>query len=85
MANKLAPGIADRDLAATNIEGQQDDDVPIDPSRPDYLHHPLPGDRGSHGPYDTEAKARSFQLLATEHRRLAWGAAAATVMRARRG
>jgi NADP-dependent 3-hydroxy acid dehydrogenase YdfG len=75
MANKLVPGLADRYLAATNIEAQQDD-VAIDPGRPDYLHHPLPGDRGSHGPYDDEAKVRSLQLLATEHRRLLWGAAA---------
>jgi NAD(P)-dependent dehydrogenase (short-subunit alcohol dehydrogenase family) len=79
MANKLVPGLADRYLAATNIEGQQDQDTPIDPAtRPDYLHHPLPGDRGSHGPYDDEAKARSLQLLATEHRRLLWGAATAS-------
>jgi NADP-dependent 3-hydroxy acid dehydrogenase YdfG len=79
MANKLVPGLADRYLAATNIDAQQDD-VAIDPDRPDNLHQPLPGDRGSHGPYDDEAKSRSFQLRATEHRGLLWGAVAASAL-----
>lgn len=44
-ANHVVPGIADRYLARTNVDGQQTDE-PIDPDRPDYLHAPL-GDRGT--------------------------------------
>jgi hypothetical protein len=60
--SKVAPWLADRYLAKTNIDAQQDD-VPIDPAtRQDYLYAPVPGDRGAHGPYDAQAKGRSVQL-----------------------
>src|SRR5215213_1267112 len=53
IGNHLAPRLADRYLARTNIKGQQTDE-PLDPSRPDYLREPLDdhGDRGAHGPFD---------------------------------
>jgi len=60
VGNKLAPGLADRYLARTNVDAQQDK-VPIDPARPDYLYAPVDEDRGAHGPYDAEAKPRSIQ------------------------
>jgi hypothetical protein len=60
VGNKLAPGLADRYLARTNV-GAQQDDVPLDPSRPDYLYTPVEQDRGAHGPYDGEAKPRSLE------------------------
>jgi hypothetical protein len=63
---QLAPGLADRYLARTNVEAQQTDE-PIDPSRPDYLYRPL-GDRGTHGPFDDEAKERSLQLALSRRR-----------------
>jgi NADP-dependent 3-hydroxy acid dehydrogenase YdfG len=69
VGSRIAPGLADRYLARTNIQAQQDPDTPIDPAqRPDYLYDPLPGDRGSHGPYDDEAKGRAPQLVASTHR-----------------
>jgi hypothetical protein len=89
IANKLMPGVADRYLARTNIEAQQDQ-TPIAVDRPDYLYEPLAGDRGSHGPYDHDAKSRSVQLTATEHRASLWAAvglaagAAITASRRRR-
>jgi NAD(P)-dependent dehydrogenase (short-subunit alcohol dehydrogenase family) len=63
LGNKLAPWLADRYLARTNVKAQQTD-WPIDPGRPDYLHAPLDeaGDRGAHGPFDGEAKPRSRQV-----------------------
>lgn len=77
VGNKLAPRIADRYLARTNIEAQQTGD-PIEPDRPDYLYAPLPGDRGAHGRFDDQATSRSPTWWATKHRaRLAGGAAAA--------
>ncbi len=64
--NKLAPALADRYLARTNVDAQQTGE-PIDPSRPDYLYGPL-DDRGAHGPFDDEAKPRSVQLALLELR-----------------
>jgi short-subunit dehydrogenase len=72
LANHLAPRIADRYLAKTNVKAQQTEQ-PLDPSRPDYLHAPLDdrGDRGTHGPFDDQAKPRTKQFtLARLARRL---------------
>ena len=75
--NAVAPWVADRYLAATNIDAQQTD-IPIDPDRPDYLDAPLPGDRGAQGPFDDQAKPRSLQLELTKRKRpLLAGAAVA--------
>ena len=62
LGNKVAPWLADRYLARTNVKAQQTD-WPIDPNRPDYLYRPLDeaGDRGAHGPFDDRAKPRSRQ------------------------
>ena len=67
IGNKIAPWAADRYLARTNVKGQQTDE-PIEPDRQDYLYRPL-GDRGSHGPFDGEAKPSSRQLEMAKHRR----------------
>jgi NADP-dependent 3-hydroxy acid dehydrogenase YdfG len=74
--NKLAPWLGDRYLARTNVEAQQTAD-PIDPARADYLYRPL-GDRGSHGPFDGEARASSVQLALAKRRRALSLAGAAT-------
>jgi NADP-dependent 3-hydroxy acid dehydrogenase YdfG len=67
VGNKLAPWLADRYLARTNVKAQQAD-RPLDPSRPDYLHAPLDddADRGAHGPFDAQAKRRSLQWSLTK-------------------
>jgi short-subunit dehydrogenase len=67
LGNRLAPRVADRYLARTAVAGQQTD-LPIAPGRPDYLHHPLPGDRGSHGIFDEEAASRSYVWWLTKRR-----------------
>jgi NADP-dependent 3-hydroxy acid dehydrogenase YdfG len=74
LGNHIAPWLGDRYLARTNVEAQQTDE-PLDPSRPDYLYGPL-GDRGTHGPFDGEAKPRSRQLALTKRRNVLAAAAA---------
>jgi NAD(P)-dependent dehydrogenase (short-subunit alcohol dehydrogenase family) len=79
--NALFPGLGDRFLARTGFDDQQREER--DPGgRPDYLFEPLPGDRGAHGSFGSEAKERAPYLWATTHRRwlgaaVAAGAAAA--------
>jgi short-subunit dehydrogenase len=83
VGNKLAPGLADRYLARTNVKAQQAD-RPLDPDRPDYLYAPL-DDRGAHGPFDDEAKVRSLQLELVKRRRaLGVAALVAAALLARR-
>lgn len=77
LGNKIAPRVADRFLARTNVEAQQTTE-PIAADRPDYLFAPLPGDRGAHGRFSDEAKPRSIVWWITKRRaRLAAAAAAA--------
>ena len=77
LGNRLAPRLADRYLARSNIDAQQVPDKPIDPeARPDNLFSPPPGDPGAHGIFDGEAHARSPQHWLNRHRR-ALGAAGA--------
>jgi short-subunit dehydrogenase len=69
IGNRVAPWFADWYLARTAIKGQQTDQ-PADEQRKDtdYLFEPVPGDHGSHGSFDDEAKARSPQALLSRHR-----------------
>jgi hypothetical protein len=69
LGNKLAPGLVERRLAQTGVESQQIPGEPLDPTRPANLWQPIGADEGAHGRFDGEAKARSFQLWATKHRR----------------
>jgi len=87
IGNRLAPWVADRYLARTAVEGQQTD-LPADEHRrhTDYLYEPVPGDHGSHGSFDDEAKEHSPQALLSRHRGamaagIAAGAAAALLRR----
>jgi short-subunit dehydrogenase len=85
IGNKLVPRLADRYLAKTAFAGQQVDDMPVKPDRPDNLFEPLADGAATHGIFDDQAKTRSPQLWATTHRSaiagvlagLAVGAAAA--------
>jgi len=74
VGNRIAPWFADWYLAKTAIKGQQTDHTPDEHrKRTDYLFEPVPGDHGSHGSFDDEAKRHSPQALLSRHR----GAAAA--------
>jgi hypothetical protein len=48
VGNKLSPWLADRYLARTAISGQQIDDMPVAPGRPDTLFEPLPEKAATH-------------------------------------
>ena len=77
IGNRVAPWFADWYLAKTAIGGQQTDTA-ADGHRKhtDYLYEPVPGDHGSHGSFDDEAKARSPQAVLSRHRAAAAAGAA---------
>lgn len=76
LAQKVAPGIADRWLARTGFDAQQTDE-PLPPRPVDNLWTPLPGDRGAHGRFDARAKDRSaFAWLRMRRAALGGGIAA---------
>src|SRR3954466_8683741 len=70
LGSRLAPGwVGDRYLAKTGFDSQQTDERADERRREtDYLFSPVPGDHGSHGPFGDEAKPRSRQVWAAEHR-----------------
>jgi NAD(P)-dependent dehydrogenase (short-subunit alcohol dehydrogenase family) len=63
--NKIASPLLDRYLARTGYDSQQTDE-PADPSRPDNLWHPLPGDHGAHGRFAARSTATSPQTWLNE-------------------
>jgi hypothetical protein len=65
-SNKLASPLMDRYLARTAYDAQQTDE-PADPDRPDNLWHPLPGDHGAHGRFDSRAWRFSPQAWTNTH------------------
>ena len=73
LGNKIAPGLADRYLARTAFSGQQVQDMPVPPDRPDNLFSPVPELAATHGMFDSQAKSRSPQLWANTHRALLAG------------
>jgi NADP-dependent 3-hydroxy acid dehydrogenase YdfG len=80
LGNAVAPGLADRYLAANGYGAQQTDD-PLPGMRPGNLFEPVAGDQGSHGPFDAQARRYSLQLWTTKHRRVL-GLAGATALTA---
>ena len=90
LGNKLAPSFADWYLAKTGFKGQQMQDRPVSPDRPNNLYEPVQDKAATHGIFDTQAKTRSPQLWAATHRPIVAGAvgiavaaAAATIRLAR--
>jgi NAD(P)-dependent dehydrogenase (short-subunit alcohol dehydrogenase family) len=67
VANKFLPGLLDRYLAKNGYSGQLTDER-ANPSEPDNLFEPVPGDPNTHGRFDGRASTVSPQLWATEHR-----------------
>ena len=70
--NKLSPRFADWYLARTGYESQQIHDMPV-AGRPDNLFEPVPGEATTHGMFNDQAHARSYQLWANTHRPLITG------------
>jgi short-subunit dehydrogenase len=77
VGNKIAPRLADIYLARTAISGQQIQDMPVSPDRPDNLFEPVEQMAATHGMFDDRAKTRSPELWAAKHRPLLTGAALA--------
>jgi short-subunit dehydrogenase len=74
LGSKIAPTLADIYVARTAFSGQQVSDMPVSPDRPHNLYDPVPDKAATHGIFDDEAKSRSPQLWAAEHRGLVAGA-----------
>ncbi len=69
LGQKIAAPLLDRYLARAVYEQHMTDEVE-ETNRVDNLWAPIPGDQGSHGPYDRIAKGQSSQLWFATNRRL---------------
>jgi short-subunit dehydrogenase len=78
-ANKFAPRVLDWYLARTGYDSQQIKGMPV-AARPDNLYEPIPSDAATHGIFDSQARATSYQLWANIHRPLVASAAVAAVV-----
>ena len=67
--NKIAPGLADRFLAAMGYDAQQHDGFE-DPNRAHNLWEPVQGKHSTHGDFDRRAKDSSAWWLLSKHRNL---------------
>jgi NAD(P)-dependent dehydrogenase (short-subunit alcohol dehydrogenase family) len=72
---KMAPGFADRYLAASAFKSQQTAER-VRADRPDNLFSPVPGEYGAHGAFDWQAQRRSVQFWLNRNR---WVAVVGTV------
>jgi NADP-dependent 3-hydroxy acid dehydrogenase YdfG len=63
---KFIPGWLDRYLASHAYKAQQTSE-PNDPSRPDNLFDPVPGDHGARGPFTGRSRGSSTQLWLRMH------------------
>jgi len=69
VGNKWFPGLLDHYLGRTGFDSQQTNE-PKDPDQPDNLFHPVPGDHGAHGTFDSRSSNTSLQLWTDKHRTL---------------
>jgi NAD(P)-dependent dehydrogenase (short-subunit alcohol dehydrogenase family) len=76
--SKLAPWLAELDLAKTGVQAQQRATQLGEDVRPGNLFDPAPGDPGAHGDFNDEAHGRSL-VLELAKRRGAVGLAAAAL------
>jgi short-subunit dehydrogenase len=64
-ANRIVPTLVDRYLARVGYDAQQTDE-PADPTQPDNLWQPLPGDHGAHGRFGDRTSSVSPQTWINE-------------------
>jgi NAD(P)-dependent dehydrogenase (short-subunit alcohol dehydrogenase family) len=74
IGTKLSALAGDIYLARTGFSGQQMQDRPVPPDRPDNLFEPVSDKAATHGIFDDQAKPRSPQLWLSIHRRAIAGA-----------
>jgi NAD(P)-dependent dehydrogenase (short-subunit alcohol dehydrogenase family) len=75
LGTKFFPGLLDRMLGRTAVDGQHTDE-PLPANRPDNLWHPVAGDHGAHGRFDAQAHDTSWQVRLDTNRGLAAAALA---------
>jgi short-subunit dehydrogenase len=76
LANRIAPGFADRYLAKTGYQGQM---LPASKAAdaPNNLFEPVAGDVGATGTFGAEARGASWEMFVSSHRYAALGVAVA--------
>lgn len=74
MANRIAPGFADRYLAKSGYSGQMLAQTKS-PDAPNNLFEPVPAEVAAHGDFGAKARTGSWEVFTTEHRALAFAAA----------
>ncbi len=79
VGTKLSGLAGDIYLARTGFSGQQVQDMPVPPDRPNNLYEPVPEKAATHGMFDDQAKTRCPELWAAERRYLTAGAALAAL------
>jgi short-subunit dehydrogenase len=67
LANRIAPGLADRYLAGSGYTGQMTNE-PKPADAPANLFAPVPGDVGAHGRFGREARNESWEMFTSRHR-----------------
>ncbi|MHB1538883.1 MAG: SDR family oxidoreductase [Solirubrobacteraceae bacterium] len=67
LGERTAPWLLDRMLARTGYKRQMTE-RDLDPEGHDNLFEPVDEDRGAHGPFDEQARARSLQYTLAKHR-----------------
>jgi short-subunit dehydrogenase len=67
LANRIAPGFADRYLAKNGYSGQMTS-KPKSPDAPSNLYEAVAGDYAAHGRFDKTARAANWEMFTTEHR-----------------
>jgi NAD(P)-dependent dehydrogenase (short-subunit alcohol dehydrogenase family) len=78
LGTKIVPGLLDIYLGKTGYDAQQHGGA-HDPDAPNNLYQPLPGDRGSHGTFDSTSVDISRYTWLTENRAWIFGVAAAGI------
>jgi short-subunit dehydrogenase len=66
LANRIAPGLADRRLAKAGYTGQMTDE-PVPPDAPANLYAPVPGRYAAHGRFDASARRISWEMAFARH------------------
>ncbi|NML43972.1 SDR family oxidoreductase [Ramlibacter sp. G-1-2-2] len=82
LGTKLFPGLLDRFLGKTAVDGQHTDE-PLPPDRKDNLWEPVPGDHGAHGRFDAQAHGQSTQVTVNLNRGWVVGGFVAALLVAR--
>lgn len=77
LANKIIPGLLDRYLARTGIDGQKAD-FPIEPNREDNLWAPVANDFGARGEFGSRSRSSSPHWWINKNRR--WVTAGVAVL-----